>query len=83
MKHDEKRLHEKMIDYSRYGAVMLAVSVFFYLGLIIPSELVSEHQLNALIGATVLFLVGSIFFFNESKICKKLLVELEENQNNY
>jgi hypothetical protein len=80
MKIDVKKIYEKMIDYHRFATVLLAVGVFFYLGVIIPNE--SNTTVSQLVGlgGSILFLAGSIVFFHQSKLLRKRLEDTEDGQ---
>lgn len=80
MKIDVKKIYEKMIDYHRFATVLLAVGVFFYLGVIIPNE--SNTIVSQLVGlgGSILFLVGSIVYFHQSKLLRKRLEDTEDGQ---
>jgi glucose uptake protein GlcU len=80
MKQTAKQLAEKIIDYSRFATVMLAVGGFFYLGVIIPSDLRTEQDLYVMMFASTGFLIGSLIFFYQAKQCRKKLAEMEDNQ---
>ncbi len=75
-----KSLFAKMLDYKRYGIVLLAVGAFFYLGVIIPSVAKSDFDMNIMMGASLIFLTFSVLFLNQSKICRRRLLESEEGQ---
>ncbi|WML45476.1 YrhC family protein [Neobacillus sp. PS3-40] len=80
MESKAKHLYEKMIDFKRFATIMLAVGVFFYLGIIIPSATTSMMDLNIMILASMSFLALSILFFTKSKHFRLKLTELEEGQ---
>lgn len=78
MNSEAKKLSEKMADYKRFAIVLLAVGVFFYLGIILPSVTNSTSDMNIMMGSSVVSLVLSIIFFFRSKHYKNLLQELGE-----
>jgi hypothetical protein len=80
MKDQAKKLYEKMIDFKRFAVVLLAVGVFFYLGVIIPSDTKSEMDQNIMIIASASFMAGSLLFFIQSKQCRTKLLEFEEDE---
>lgn len=81
MKIDVKNIYEKMVDFHRFATVLLAVGVFFYLGVIIPNIATTiKSQLVGIAGSLTLLLV-SIFFFTISKKLRKKLEESDEGQN--
>jgi predicted MFS family arabinose efflux permease len=75
-----KNLTSKMIDFKRFGMVLLAIGVFFFLGVIIPSENKDPMDLNIMILASMSSLAVSIFFFIQSKQCEMKINEMEEAQ---
>lgn len=74
----EKKLHEKMVDYRRFGILMLVVGAFFYLGVILPTETKVIKDLYLMMGTTTLFLSGSIFFFIKSREIQNKLTEIDQ-----
>jgi hypothetical protein len=81
MKHPNiKQMFGKMTDYRRFAIILMSVGVFFYLGIIIPTLPKTEIQLNIMMAASLIFFAGSIFYFNQSKLLKKKLLELEDGQ---
>lgn len=81
MKQQAKSLYEKMIDFKRFATILLAVGVFFYLGVIIPSDTKSEMDVNIMVLSTLSFLALSILFFIQSKQCQSKLSEMDEGQD--
>ncbi|WP_413308610.1 YrhC family protein [Bacillus sp. 1P10SD] len=81
MKQQARRLYEKMVDFKRFATILLAVGVFFYLGVIIPSDTKSEMDVNIMVLASLSFLALSILFFIHSKQCQMKLSETEEGQD--
>ena len=75
-----KQYYEKMVDFKQYARVMLAVSAFFYLGVVIPSIEKNQTDLMILMVATSFLLAGSILFLFRSKTYYKKLLEMEEGQ---
>ncbi|MBB6445944.1 YrhC family protein [Bacillus benzoevorans] len=75
-----KQYYEKMIDFKGYGIVTLCASIFFYLGLIIPSAAKSQIEITVMMAGSIVFLFGSIFFFSSSTTYRKKLLETEEGQ---
>ncbi|WP_459499345.1 YrhC family protein [Bacillus sp. C1] len=71
-----EELQQKIADYTRFGQVLLALATFLMIGLLIPSETKESMQSFVLMGAIVLFLGTSFFFF---KRVKALRDRLEEN----
>ena len=81
MKQQSKTLYEKMVDFKRFGMVLLAIGVFFYLGVIIPSETKTAMDLNIMILSSMSLLAGSILFFTRSKQCELKLMDMEDGQD--
>jgi|tagenome__1003787_1003787.scaffolds.fasta_scaffold19526587_1 hypothetical protein len=75
-----KQYYEKMTDFKQYARVMLAISAFFYLGVVIPTIEKSQDALVLMMGVTTIFLAGSILFLIQSKIYYKKLLEMDEGQ---
>jgi len=78
MKQETKILYEKMVDFKRFGTVLLACGIFFFLGIIIPSDAKSEMDLNIMILSSLSFLAVSILMFIQSKQCQMKLSEMED-----
>ena len=83
MKHETKVLYEKMVDFKRFGSVLLAVGIFFYLGVIIPIEAVTEFELNLMVLSSTSFIALSILFFIQYKQCQLKLLEMDDNEDLY
>ncbi|WP_254842618.1 YrhC family protein [Bacillus sp. MRMR6] len=75
-----KKLAEKMADFRRFAIILLAVGVFFYLGVIIPSDK-SEMDLNIMMMASMSLLAISIFLFIQAKKCQLKLMDMEEGND--
>jgi hypothetical protein len=80
VKQQSKNLFEKMVDFKRFGMVLLAIGVFLYLGIIIPSETKTAMDLNIMIISSLSFLAAAILFFTQSKQCRLKLMEMEDGQ---
>ena len=76
-----KQYYEKMVDYKQYAKVMLAISAFFYLGVIIPTIEKSQQDLIMLMSVTTVLLGGAIIFLILSKSYYKRLAEMDEGQD--
>lgn len=74
-----KKIYEKMVDFKRFAVVLLAVGVFFYLGVIIPSDLKTEMDLNIMMISCMSFLAISLFLFIQAKQCKLKLMDREDH----
>ncbi|MGX6442837.1 YrhC family protein [Neobacillus sp. K501] len=81
MKNQIKILSEKMIDFKRFAVILLTVGVFFYLGVIIPTDIKNEFDQNIMMICSMSFLAVSILFFIESKKCKLKLMDIEEGSH--
>lgn len=76
-----KNLYEKMVDFKRFGTVLLAVGVFFYLGVIIPMNVKSEWDTNIMVISSTSFFALSILFFIQSKIYQIKLSNMEDSED--
>ncbi|MCM3692335.1 YrhC family protein [Neobacillus niacini] len=74
-----KSLNEKMVDFKQFAIVLLAVGVFFFLGVIIPSDFKSEMDVNIMMISSMSFLAVSILFFIQSKQCQLKLMDIEDS----
>lgn len=75
-----KRISEKMVDFKQFAVVLLAVGVFFFLGVIIPSDTKSEMDVNIMMISSMSFLAVSIFLFIQYKQCQLKLMEMEDGK---
>lgn len=75
-----KELYEKMVDFRQYGVILLAAGVFFYLGVIIPSNVKVMKDIYISAGASSGLLLFSVLFFSLSKSCRNKLIDSEEGQ---
>jgi predicted MFS family arabinose efflux permease len=73
-----KSLYEKMVDFKQFAVVLLAVGVFFFLGVIIPSNTKSEMDVNIMMISSMSFLAVSILLFIQSKQCQLKLMDIED-----
>ncbi|KON86958.1 hypothetical protein AF332_09155 [Sporosarcina globispora] len=80
MKNEAKRIFEKMVDFKRFAISLLAVGSFFYIGLIIPDTANTVSDLYIMAGSSLVFLIGSIYYFMLSKRCRNKLNETDEGQ---
>ena len=81
MEKQTKKIYEKMVDFRQFAVVLLAVGVFFFLGVIIPSDSKSEMDVNIMMIASMSFLALSILFFIQSKQCQLKLMDMEDGNN--
>lgn len=77
---NKKKLQALMIDFKQYAFILLAVSVFLYIGVVLPDEGKKEIYDIVLMITTLLFLVGSFFCFKISLNYKKQSEELDEQE---
>ncbi|MFB3160627.1 YrhC family protein [Neobacillus sp. 179-C4.2 HS] len=78
MDKQSKKIYEKMVDFRQFAVVLLAVGVFFFLGVIIPSDTKSEMDVNIMMIASMSFLAVSILLFIQSKQCQMKLMDMED-----
>ncbi|MEH7379862.1 YrhC family protein [Bacillus sp. JJ1533] len=57
-----EKLRSKITDFTNFGYILLALSVFLYIGIIIPEER-SPFQIYLMMGSTLIFLCLSFTFF--------------------
>lgn len=81
MEQQSKNLLEKMVDFKRFAIALLAVGVFFYLGVIIPSIPKTEMDVNIMMLSSMSFLAVSILFFIQSKQCQLKLLNMENGHD--
>ncbi|MGJ7912224.1 YrhC family protein [Neobacillus sp. LXY-1] len=81
MKQKVKSLYERMVDFKRFGIVLLVFGIFFYFGLIIPSDAKTEMDRDVLMIGSTSFMAASILFFTLSKQCYLKLLKSEEGQD--
>lgn len=81
MKQQTKKLYEKMVDFKRFALTLFAFGVFFYFGVIIPSEMKSVMDTNIMILLSMSFLAVSILFFIQFKQCQMKLSEMEDGHD--
>ena len=67
-----------MVDFKQFAVVLLAVGVFFYLGVIIPSDSKTEMDINIMMISSMTFLAVSILLFIQSKQCQLKLMDMED-----
>jgi predicted MFS family arabinose efflux permease len=75
-----KEYYEKMIDFKNFGIVMLAVGIMFFIGTVLPSAEINQSETIVLIVAAIVFLSGSVLFFNYSKEYRQKLLQSKEGQ---
>lgn len=75
-----KELQMKIKDYTRYAMILTTVSAFLYIGVAFQHAGKSALQIYAMMGTTVLFLGGAIFFVLTVRKMKKQLLENEQEK---
>ena len=75
---NKKTIQQKINDFKRFGFTLLALSVFMYLGVIIPSETVTSSKTVTLMTGTVVLLGFSLVFFTKAIKYKKELQSADE-----
>lgn len=75
----KKSLQALVIDFKNYAFVLLATSVFLYIGVILPDQGKEEIYDVILMLTTALFLIGSFVCFKFSLKYKKQIDAQEEN----
>jgi YrhC-like protein len=78
MKNNAEFIQKKIADYQRFGFILLAVSTFFYLGLVLPVEDKSFVQSITLGIASTTCLGFTALMYNVVRKCKTQLQELSE-----
>ena len=73
-----KTLKEKMTDYTRYSMILLAVSVFLYIGVAFQHAGKEPYQIFSMMGVTVVFLTLSFTFIFKARKIKKQLQEQDD-----
>ncbi|RIW37624.1 hypothetical protein D3H55_03365 [Bacillus salacetis] len=82
MKNIQKTLNDKIIDYKRFAFVLVSMSVFLYLGAVLPLEEKTLLKTYVLMGGTVVMLgLSGLFFFQAARL-KKKLSEMDDEQIN-
>jgi hypothetical protein len=70
-------LEDKVADYKRFAFILLALSVFLFIGLIVPNEGVSQNQNIILIGLSISSLVFAFLFHKKAMKCREQLFSEE------
>ncbi|MGM7683050.1 YrhC family protein [Cytobacillus sp. Hm23] len=77
---DEKQLRDlkfKIVDFTRIAFVLIAISVFLYLGVIINQHVQEATNVNLLMAMTYIFLLVAFLLFNTVIKYKKIVNDLE------
>jgi hypothetical protein len=76
----KKNVNDKIIDYKRFAFVLVSLSVFLYLGAVLPLEEKTLLKTYMLMGGTVVLLgLSGVFFFQAARL-KKKLAEMDDEQ---
>ncbi len=75
---NKKNIQHRINDFKRYGFTLLALSVFMYLGVIIPTETVTPGKMVTLMTGTTVLLGLSLLFFTKAIKYKKDLQSVDE-----
>ncbi|QGQ47351.1 YrhC family protein [Metabacillus sediminilitoris] len=70
---NKKKLQSLILDFKNYAFILMAVSVFLYIGVILPDQGKEEIYDMILMITTVLFLLASFVCFKTSLKYKKQL----------
>ncbi|MBE3570392.1 MAG: YrhC family protein [Bacillales bacterium] len=79
MENQYKKIKEKIIDFKRFGFTLMALSVFLYLGVVLPVEGKTEIQSKMLMAGTIVLIIGSLLFFYKAREYHNQLTEYEED----
>ncbi|WP_156791505.1 YrhC family protein [Bacillus sp. SG-1] len=82
MENIKKNLSDKIIDYKRFAFVLVSVSVFLYLGAVLPVEEKTIFQTYTLMGGTIIMLGFSGMFFYQAAMLKKKLTDMDDERVN-
>jgi hypothetical protein len=77
---NKKRLYALIIDFKQYAFILLAVSVFLYIGVVLPDQGKEDIYDIVLMITTVIFLIGSFLCFKQSLNYKKQLEKQSEHK---
>jgi NhaP-type Na+/H+ or K+/H+ antiporter len=77
---NKKKLQALIIDFKQYAFILLAVSVFLYIGVTLPDQGKAEIYDNVLMITTILCLISAFVCFKTSLKYKKQLDQTEENK---
>lgn len=75
---NKKALQALITDFKNYAFVLLAASVFLYIGVVLPDQGIHGKHDIVLMITTILFLAGAFVSF---KISLKYKNKLEETEN--
>ncbi|MEK3797860.1 YrhC family protein [Peribacillus sp. FSL H8-0477] len=72
-------MQAKINDYKRFAFTSICISVFFYLGMVLPTEGKTDFITYGYLFATIAFLCTSGLFFGIAIKYKKTLAEQEDD----
>ncbi|RXI99967.1 hypothetical protein DS745_13935 [Anaerobacillus alkaliphilus] len=61
-----KVLSDKVTDYKRFAFILLALTVFMFIGLIVPNEGVTQNQTIILIVVSICSLASAFYFHRKA-----------------
>jgi hypothetical protein len=73
-----KVLKDKVTDYKRFAFILLALSVFLFIGLIVPTEGISQNHHTILISLSVFSIMFAFIFHKRAMKFQEQLYS-EEN----
>lgn len=73
----QKALKDKVTDYKRFGFILVALSMFLFIGLLVPAQGLALHHPELFIAAVFLTLGLAAFFH---RIAMKAEKQLQEDQ---
>jgi hypothetical protein len=77
---NKKKLQALIVDFKQYAFILLAVSVFLYIGVTLPDQGKAEIYDNVLMITTILCLISAFVCFKTSLKFKKQLDQIEEHK---
>ncbi|MBO1512229.1 YrhC family protein [Metabacillus bambusae] len=77
---NKKKLQALIVDFKQYAFILLAVSVFLYIGVTLPDQGKAEIYDNVLMITTILCLISAFVCFKTSLKFKKQLDQTEEHK---
>lgn len=66
----QKQLEDKVTDYKQFGFILLSLSIFLFIGLVIPTQDVTQWQ--------GLFIVGIFMMLGCSFVCHRLAMRAQK-----
>jgi NhaP-type Na+/H+ or K+/H+ antiporter len=77
---NKKKLQALIVDFKQYAFILLAVSVFLYIGVTLPDQGKAEIYDNVLMITTILCLISAFVCFKTSLKFKNQLDQIEEHK---